>query len=141
MPRPVERFETLFKALADATRLRIVGLLLTGEVCVCHIHESLRVPQSKVSRHLAYLRKAGLVQTRREGLWIYYRLAESGEPTLKAIEQTVRHVLGHVPDVQQDLARLQRKTGCCLPSAEPVPGLCCCAPLRKSVQKSKEPRP
>ena len=68
--------ETLFKALADATRLRILGLLLTGEVCVCDIHESLKIPQPKASRHLAYLRKAGLVDTRREGLWMHYRLAD-----------------------------------------------------------------
>ena len=51
--------ERLFKALADATRLRILGSLLTGEVCVCHIHESLKTPQPKASRHLAYLRRAG----------------------------------------------------------------------------------
>ena len=69
--------ETLFKALADATRLRILGLLLTGEVCVCHIHESLKIPQPKASRHLAYLRRAGLVETRREGLWVHYRLGDA----------------------------------------------------------------
>ena len=69
--------ETLFKALADATRLRILGLLLTGEVCVCHIHESLKIPQPKASRHLAYLRRAGLVETRRDGLWIHYRLGDA----------------------------------------------------------------
>ena len=68
--------EALFKALGDATRLRILGLLLTGEVCVCDIHESLRIPQPKASRHLAYLRRAGLVETRRDGLWIHYRLGK-----------------------------------------------------------------
>ena len=69
MDKTVLAIETLLKALADATRLRILGLLLTGEICVCHIHESLRIPQPKTSRHLAYLRRAGLVETRREGLW------------------------------------------------------------------------
>ncbi len=73
MPKHLEDMEVLFKALADATRLRILGLLLTGEVCVCHIHESLKIPQPKASRHLAYLRRAGLVETRREGLWGHYR--------------------------------------------------------------------
>ena len=61
MSKPLTELEGLFKALADETRLRILGLLLTGEVCVCHIHESLRIPQPKASRHLAYLRRAGLV--------------------------------------------------------------------------------
>ena len=68
------RMAALFQALGDATRLRILGLLLSGEVCVCHIHESLRIPQPKVSRHLAYLRRSGLVDTRRDGLWVFYRL-------------------------------------------------------------------
>src|ERR1700716_1985131 len=75
MNRPLTEMESVFKALADTTRLRILGLLLTGEVCVCHIHESLRIPQPKASRHLAYLRRSGLVATRRDGLWIHYRLA------------------------------------------------------------------
>src|SRR5438876_9703090 len=72
--------ERLFQALADSTRLRILGLLLTGEVCVCDIYESLRISQPKASRHLAYLRRAGLVQTRRKGLWIYYRLSDATDP-------------------------------------------------------------
>src|SRR5262249_23752695 len=76
MDRALIDMEALLKAVADVTRLRILGLLLTGEVCVCHIHESLRIPQSKASRHLAYLRRAGLVATRREGLWVHYRLGD-----------------------------------------------------------------
>ena len=59
MTKQLSEMETLFKALADATRLRILGLLLTGEVCVCDIHESLKIPQPKASRHLAYLRRGG----------------------------------------------------------------------------------
>jgi len=65
-----------FKALSDETRLRIIGLLFEGELCVCHLVEVLGLPQSNVSRHMAYLRNAGLVQDRREGVWIYYSLAE-----------------------------------------------------------------
>ncbi len=118
--------ETLFKALADATRLRILGLLLTGEVCVCHIHESLKIPQPKASRHLAYLRKAGLVDARREGLWMHYRLADLPDPLLQSIADTVRHALTHLDAVHKDAGRLQKKTGCCLPAAEPS-GLPCCA--------------
>src|SRR5215471_4962670 len=85
MRRPLGEMETVFKALADATRLRILGLLLAGEVCVCDIHESLKIPQSKTSRHLAYLRRAGLVATRREGLWIHYRLDSLPDPVVAAI--------------------------------------------------------
>src|SRR5438477_9237429 len=117
MARQIFEMETLFKALADATRLRILGLLLTGEVCVCHIHESLGISQPKASRHLAYLRRAGIVQTRRQGLWVYYRLAESSDSLVSTIRQVVTHTLGHVTTVARDAGRLQKKTGCCLPSS------------------------
>src|SRR5437762_8178737 len=102
MSEPLSNMEGLFKALADATRLRILGLLLTGEVCVCHIHESLKVSQPKASRHLAYLRRAGLVETRKKGLWVYYRLADVSDPVVTAVKQAVTHALGHVPGVQRD---------------------------------------
>src|SRR3990170_3301465 len=97
MAQPIAGLETLFKALADATRLRILGLLLTGEVCVCDIHESLRIAQPKASRHLAYLRRAGLVATRREGLWVHYRLAAPDDRVLKMIFEAIGHGLGHQP--------------------------------------------
>ena len=113
--KQVAAMERLFKALADPTRLRILGLLLTGEVCVCHIHESLRIGQPKASRHLAYLRRAGLVDTRRDGLWIHYRLAVSSDPVLRIVQQAVAHALRHVDVVQKDAERLEKKTGCCLP--------------------------
>ena len=105
--------ETLFKALADATRLRILGLLLTGEVCVCHIHESLKISQPKASRHLAYLRRAGLVEARREGLWMHYRLAKLSDPVTATLDASVRHALTHVDSVHRDVARLSKRTGCC----------------------------
>jgi ArsR family transcriptional regulator len=121
--------ETCFKALADGTRLRILGLLLTGEVCVCHIHESLRIPQPKASRHLAYLRKAGLVEARRDGLWMHYRLADLPDPVLQALSDTLRHALTHLDAVHRDADRLQKKTGCCLPASAGAPWPCC-APAR-----------
>src|SRR5713101_6994548 len=102
MPKHLSDMERLFKALADATRLRIVGLLLTGEVCVCHIHESLNIPQSKASRHLAYLRRSGLVHTRRDGLWVHYRLAPLPDPILGALVSAVRHALTHIDVVHRD---------------------------------------
>lgn len=128
MDARIRKMETLFQALGDATRLRILGLLLTGEVCVCHIHESLEVSQPKASRHLAYLRRAGLVDTRREGLWVYYRLAEAPDPVVAAVKQAVIHALGHVDGVRRDARRLQRKNGCCLPVVSGAPPLSCCAP-------------
>jgi ArsR family transcriptional regulator len=130
MARPLSEIEALFKALADATRLRILGLLLTGEVCVCDIHESLKIPQSKASRHLAYLRRSGLVETRRSGLWIHYRLGRLADPVLSAIVDAVRHGLTHVAVVHKDAARLQKRNGCSVPTPRDVNGVraCCSAP-------------
>src|SRR5262245_20470302 len=81
----VDELETLFKALADKTRLRILGLLGNNEVCVCHIHDSLGVPQPTVSRHLAYLRKSGLVAARRDGVWMHYRVSGSLSPVIRGV--------------------------------------------------------
>lgn len=128
MKGQIAQVEVLLKGLADATRLRILGLLATGEVCVCHIHESLKIPQPKASRHLAYLRRTGLVATRREGLWVYYRLASSSDPVVATIQQAVAHALGHVDTLKKDAHRLQRKTGC-RPAAGPgAPACACCEP-------------
>jgi ArsR family transcriptional regulator len=120
--------ETLFKACADVTRLRILGLLLTGEVCVCHIHESLEIPQPKASRHLAYLRHSGLVDTRRDGLWVHYRLATLPDPVLAAVAGAVRHGLAHMDVVHRDAARLRAKTGYSMPTPEDVARIPCCSP-------------
>jgi ArsR family transcriptional regulator, arsenate/arsenite/antimonite-responsive transcriptional repressor len=119
---------SLFQALGDPTRLRILGLLLTGEVCVCHIHESLKIPQPKASRHLAYLRRTGLVDTRRDGLWVYYRVANTGDPVVATIRQAVTHALGHLDVVHKDTDRLQKKTGSCLPDPIGALSFGCCAP-------------
>jgi amino-acid N-acetyltransferase len=119
--------ERLFKALGDTTRLRILGLLMTGEVCVCHIHESLKITQPKASRHLAYLRRAGLVDTRRDGLWVHYRLAAVPSPVLATIAAAVRHALLHVDAVRRDAERLHKQTGCCVPALDASPGAPCCA--------------
>jgi ArsR family transcriptional regulator len=127
MDKRLQSLEATFKALADVTRLRILGLLLTGEVCVCHIHESLKVSQPKASRHLAYLRRAGLVETRKEGLWVYYRLSDASDPVVTAVKQAVTHALGHLPGVQRDAQRLQKKNGCCLPVAAGNAGYACCS--------------
>jgi ArsR family transcriptional regulator len=130
MKGQIAQIETLLKALADGTRLRILGLLITGEVCVCHIHESLKISQPKASRHLAYLRRAGLVTTRRDGLWVHYRLASCAEPVVATIQHAVTHALGHVDAVRKDTERLQRETGCCLPEPGAAPSCACCEPGR-----------
>src|SRR5438552_8966202 len=110
MDKGLRHLESVFKALADPTRLRIIGLLADGEVCVCHIYESLRIPQPKASRHLAYLRRAGLVRTRRDGLWVHYRLAEPADPTIRTVLNAAVHSVGHVETTKTDQARLVRKT-------------------------------
>jgi ArsR family transcriptional regulator len=129
--------EGLFKALADATRLRILGLLLSGEVCVCDIHESLKIPQPKASRHLAYLRRSGLVETRREGLWIHYRLGKLADPVMAAIVDAVRHALTHIDTVHRDGERLQKRTGCCVPAPGEVAGMSCCAPQPSALNVAR----
>ena len=123
MGKQLLAMERFFQALADTTRLRILGLLLTGEVCVCDIHESLKIAQPKASRHLAYLRRAGLVETRREGLWIHYRLAKLTDPVLGAIVDAVRHALPHTDTARQDAERLRKRTGCCVPSPGALDGV------------------
>lgn len=139
MAKQLQAMESLFRALADATRLRILGLLLTGEVCVCDIHESLKIPQPKTSRHLAYLRQSGLVDTRRDGLWIHYRLAKLADPVLTALVDAVRHALAHTEVVQRDSERLQKRTGCCVPSPGDVAGVACCTPQRHQVTLTPRP--
>ena len=137
MPKHLSEMEGLFKALADATRLRILGLLLTGEVCVCHIHESLKIPQPKASRHLAYLRRTGLVETRRAGLWVHYRMATLTDPVLGAIGDAVRHALTHVDLVRKDAERLTRRNGCCMPAPGALSASSCCsdAPVRTAAHR------
>jgi ArsR family transcriptional regulator len=126
MSNPLTEMESLFKALADLTRLRILGLLLTGEVCVCHIHESLKIPQPKASRHLAYLRRSGLVTTRRDGVWVHYQLATHSDAVLAVLSDAVKHALTHADVVRRDATRLQKKTGCCLPAPDQTAGRSCC---------------
>lgn len=120
MKKDLESLDAVFKALADPTRIRILGLLTAGEICVCHIHESLRLPQPLVSRHLAYLRRAGLVETRKEGLWVHYRMASRRDDLTRALLDAVSHVIGHLPIVAKDAKRLEKKTGCCA-VARPAP--------------------
>ena len=99
----------IYGALADATRLRILGILADGEVCVGHIHEALRLPQPTVSRHLSHLRRAGLVRTRREGLWVHYQLADIADPSARAALTAAIHAGGHAPATRTDQGRLESR--------------------------------
>jgi ArsR family transcriptional regulator len=124
--------EEAFKAFADPTRLRILGLLTGGEICVCNIHDCLGIPQPTASRHLAYLRKKGLVLTRKEGLWVHYTLAPLDDAVMRVLMSAVTHCLGHCDAVAKDRERLEAQTGCCTPSTARS-NLECCAP-RGSAQ-------
>jgi ArsR family transcriptional regulator len=124
MEKDLQVLDQVFKALADPTRIRILGLLTRGEICVCHIHESLRLPQSLVSRHLAYLRRSGLVETRKEGLWVHYRLARR-DNVMQAMLDAVYHCVGHLSTVAKDAKRLEKKTGCGAVTS-PAPRFACC---------------
>ena len=134
MDKQISGVERLFQALGDATRLRILGLLLAGEICVCDIHETLRISQPKASRHLAYLRRSGLVATRRQGLWVYYRLADTSDAILSTIQRAVTHVLGHLEIVRKDAGRLRKKTGCCIPETADAPTFACCSPAGQRTE-------
>lgn len=98
----------LFKALSDETRLRIIVLLTHGELCVCDIMASLELPQSTVSRHLAYLRNAGLVEDRREGVWMYYTLTDTKHTLQQDILTVLRRGLEENDWAVEDIARLER---------------------------------
>jgi ArsR family transcriptional regulator, arsenate/arsenite/antimonite-responsive transcriptional repressor len=103
----------LFRALADPTRLRLLNLVADREVCVCYFVGILRISQPKVSRHLAYLRRAGIVAARRDGRWMHYRLRVPGEPAAADILGATLEHLKSLPQMQRDLARLG--SACCAP--------------------------
>lgn len=129
----LKSLETVMKALADPTRLRIVGLLANGEVCVCDLHESLGIPQPKTSRHLAYLRRSGIVEGRKDGLWVHYQLASLPDPVVQTVLSAVAHAVGHLTVASRDRKRLAAR----IPLAEApalrhaqggagAPQRCCC---------------
>lgn len=105
--------ELFFRALADKTRLRIINLIGDQEVCVCFFVEILKTNQPKISRHLAYLRRAGIVASRREGIWMHYRLSTPKDENAAMVLHEVREWLVKDPVMQQDRDRLARI--CCAP--------------------------
>jgi ArsR family transcriptional regulator len=116
-----------FQALGDATRLRLLNLMGEQEVCVCYFVEILGAPQPKISRHLAYLRNAGIVAARREGKWMHYRIIT---PAHAGASQVLRQTLESLKDdraMQADYARLTK--ACCSPGKYALDG----APLPAGV--------
>lgn len=118
-------------ALSDPTRLRILALLERGEVCVCDIHGSLDVPQPTASRHLAYLRRHGLVVGRRDGLWVHYRLADDLLPSVQRAVDAVLHCVRHGQQSHDDGRQLARATGRRI-ALDPAPTAGCCAPAART---------
>ncbi len=105
--------ERFFIALSDRTRLRLLNLMGDDEVCVCFFVEILQEPQSKISRHLAYLRRAGIVAARREGKWMHYRIATPPDPPAASMLREARAWLAEDREMQRDRTRLVKV--CCAP--------------------------
>ncbi|MGA2561417.1 MAG: metalloregulator ArsR/SmtB family transcription factor [Terracidiphilus sp.] len=111
--------DVLFAALADTTRLRLLNLMAGREVCVCYFVEILRQGQPKISRHLAYLRRAGIVAARREGKWMHYRIVSPSDPAAAAILEATLISLRSDRQMQFDVSRLDR--ACCAPQKLVLP--------------------
>src|SRR5665213_3283902 len=95
--------DVMFRAFSDRTRLRLLNMLRTGETCVCDLVNVLDVPQPKVSRHLAYLRRAGLVKARKEGLWMHYRLTRTTTEFHKSLLNCLGCCFKSVPELAKDI--------------------------------------
>jgi ArsR family transcriptional regulator len=111
--------DLMFRAFSDRTRLRILHILQSGELCVGDIVEILQAPQPRISRHLAYLRKSNLVMVRKSGLWSHYSLAPAKTPFHRKLLECLAKCFGEVPELQTDIARtakIRKSGGCCPPS-------------------------
>ena len=117
--------EDLFKALADHTRLRLINMMGDSEVCVCFFVAILKTSQPKISRHLAYLRRAGIVTARRDGKWMHYSLTEPPDEHAASIFREVRASLAEHPELQRDREKLLQ--------------VCCATQL--PVQLRRAPKP
>ena len=116
---------TLFEALGDPTRLRLLNLMAAGDVCVCYFVEILDETQPKISRHLAYLRRAGIVSARRDGKWMHYGLVRPSEAARAAVLETVLGVIASDRTMQRDRAALEK--------------VCCAVRLPAALQNAPRP--
>jgi ArsR family transcriptional regulator, arsenate/arsenite/antimonite-responsive transcriptional repressor len=118
-------FPTLFQALGDRTRLRLLNLMTEGELCVCYFVEILRESQPKISRHLAYLRRAGIVAARREGKWMHYRITRPSNAHQARVLDCILDALAIDRQMQRDRQMLERA--------------CCAVRLPPSLQDAPRP--
>ena len=121
----IDRLEDACKALADKTRLRILSLLGNNEVCVCHLHDSLGLPQPTVSRHLAYLRRSGLVEARRDGVWMHYQISRSLDPAVQGVVNAAVEAMSQAPATTQDRKQFKRSFGQLYVLDSSAGGICC----------------
>jgi ArsR family transcriptional regulator len=112
MKARTDRVDVMFRAFSDRTRLRLLNLLRGGEACVCDLVDVLGVPQPKVSRHLAYLRRAGLVTSRKDGYWMHYSLAPATTDFHKSLLNCLACCFQSVPELAKDAEKLGRNRSC-----------------------------
>jgi ArsR family transcriptional regulator, arsenate/arsenite/antimonite-responsive transcriptional repressor len=122
--KPVS-LEQFFRALADKTRLRLLNLLGDDEVCVCFLVEILQTNQPSISRHLAYLKRVGIVESRRDGKWMHYRIVEPKDQSVAQILNELRKRLTQDKEMQRDRKRLVK--------------VCCSSELPESLQGAPKP--
>jgi ArsR family transcriptional regulator, arsenate/arsenite/antimonite-responsive transcriptional repressor len=103
----MDRLAQYYKALSEEVRLRIIMLLTHGELCVCDIMEILDQPQSKISRHLSYLKNSGIITAQRVGVWMHYALSDTRDETLAAQIGFMRERLSHLPAFIDDIAKME----------------------------------
>lgn len=127
MSRKAKSFdkELFFRALADRTRLRLLNLMGADEVCVCFFVEIIQTNQPKISRHLAYLRRAGIVGARRDGPWMHYRITAPTDSDAARVLQDVLSWLANDSEMQRDRQRLVK--------------ICCAPQLPVSIQGAPRP--
>src|SRR5690242_13296112 len=116
---------SLFRALADRTRLRLLNLMGDQEVCVCFFVEILQISQPRISSHLAYLKRAGIVATRREGKWMHYRIVSPADADAARILADVRQYLANHKEMQRERQKLAK--------------VCCAADLPLSLRAAPRP--
>jgi ArsR family transcriptional regulator len=101
----------VFRALGDETRVRMVALLVHGELCVCHLEKALDLNQSNCSRQLGILKSAGIVDSRRDGTWVYYRITEQEYESVTAVLGVLAQTFGAEKSLRADLARVKKNCG------------------------------
>ncbi len=116
---------SIFQALSDRTRLRLLSLMSAGDICVCYFVEILDEPQPKISRHLAYLRRIGLVSARREGKWMHYQVSRPADAELAKVLDAALAAAASDRQLQRDRASLERA--------------CCAMRLPGTLQKAPKP--